>query len=76
MKYKVGDRVRLKKPLINHWRDGLTGSFAGKIVTIDSYTHDGCDYVIVEDDRTHYWPPEQFECLDEEGLEDFLCNLP
>lgn len=73
MKYKVGERVRVRSDLVNDDRIeyAMHGSdttnvvndkmmtFFGKIVTIAGYEYG--QYVIKEDDRVWHWTDEMFE---------------
>ena len=64
MKYKVGDKVRVRKDLIEfeHYKEVLfvpsMSSFKGKIVTI-YYTTD-IGYKIKEDSKRYYWTDDMF----------------
>lgn len=64
MKYKVGDKVRVREDLIEfeHYKEVLfvpyMSSFKGKIVTIYNTTDIG--YKIKEDSKRYYWTDEMF----------------
>ena len=64
MKYKVGDKVRVREDLIEfeHYKEVLfvpsMSSFKGKIVTI-YYTTD-IGYKIKEDSKRYYWTDDMF----------------
>jgi len=65
MKYKVGDKVRVRQDLVvdfNYGREDFVGemkSFIGKIVTISKVIDE--EYMIVEDDGDYAWTEEMFE---------------
>ena len=80
MKYKVGDKVKVKEDLeIGETYGGLTFSvqmreYRGQIVTIK--TADDDSYQIEEDELNWYWTDEMLEDVEEEmSLEDFLNAL-
>ena len=64
MKYKIGDKVRVREDLIEfeHYKEVLfvpsMSSFKGKIVTI-YYTTD-IGYKIKEDSKRYYWTDDMF----------------
>ena len=64
MKYKIGDKVRVREDLIEfeHYKEVLfvpyMSSFKGKIVTIYNTTDIG--YKIKEDSKRYYWTDEMF----------------
>ena len=64
MKYKIGDKVRVREDLIEfeHYKEVLfvpyMSSFEGKIVTIYNTTDIG--YKIKEDSKRYYWTDEMF----------------
>ena len=65
MKYKVGDKVRVKKDLVidsSYGREDFVEemkSFIGKIVTISKVIDE--EYMILEDDGDYAWTEEMFE---------------
>jgi hypothetical protein len=71
MKYKVGDKVRVRKDLVvNSYYGGADfveemKSFIGKVVTISKVI--GNDYMILEDDGDYVWTNEIFEGLANEA---------
>lgn len=72
MKYKVGDKVKVKEDLeIGKTYGGLTFSFQmreyrGQIVTIK--TADDDSYQIEEDELNWYWTEEMLEDVEEEKM--------
>ena len=64
MKYKIGDKVRVREDLIEYERYEEVlfvpsmSSFKGKIVTIYNTTDIG--YKIKEDSKRYYWTDEMF----------------
>jgi hypothetical protein len=71
MKYKVGDKVRVKKDLVidsSYGREDFVEemkSFIGKIVTISKVIDE--EYMILEDDGDYAWTDEMFEGLANEA---------
>jgi hypothetical protein len=71
MKYKVGDKVRVKKDLVIdscYGREDFVEemkSFIGKIVTISKVIDE--EYMILEDDGDYAWTEEMFEGLANEA---------
>jgi hypothetical protein len=71
MKYKVGDKVRVKKDLVidsSYGREDFVEemkSFIGKIVTISKVIDE--EYMILEDDGDYAWTEEMFEGLANEA---------
>ena len=71
MKYKVGDKVRVRKDLVIdscYGREDFVGemkSFIGKIVTINRVMDE--EYMILEDDGDYAWTEEMFEGLANEA---------
>ena len=71
MKYKVGDKVRVRKDLVvNSYYGGADfveemKSFIGKVVTISKVI--GNDYKILEDNGDYVWTKEIFEGLANEA---------
>lgn len=65
MKYKVGDKVRVRKDLVidsNYGREDFVEemkSFIGKVVTISKVIDE--EYMILEDDGDYAWTEEMFE---------------
>jgi hypothetical protein len=65
MKFKVGDKVRVKKDLVidsSYGREDFVEemkSFIGKIVTISKVIDE--EYMILEDDGDYAWTEEMFE---------------
>ena len=71
MKYKVGDKVRVRKDLVidsNYGREDFVEemkSFIGKVVTISKVIDE--EYMILEDDGDYAWTEEMFEGLANEA---------
>lgn len=69
MKYKVGDKVRVRKDLVGYSSYGGCSflremeSFIGKVVTIRKVIDE--EYTILEDDGEYAWTEEMFEGLAE-----------
>ena len=78
MKYKVGDKVRIKSLdwynayknsegaiIFRDWSifDKSMSEFCDKVVTIDTCNQKCNYYDIVEDGKVHYWTDNMFECL-------------
>ena len=67
MKYKVGDKVRVRKDLVidsSYGREDFVSEmkqFVGKIVTISKMIDE--EYMILEDDGDYAWTEEMFEGL-------------
>lgn len=89
MKYKVGDKVKVKSQewyemnanYISEVECGNTvfiphmKKYCGTIVTImKRLSHIGC-YVIEEDTGVHYWNDEMFECNDEPDMKEFAAKV-
>lgn len=84
MKYKAGDRVRIKsldwynknKDNLSFYTDSMALCFAGEIVTIKSYGRYPGTYRIDEDEGDFLWTDEMIEGLVEEevGLVDNLSS--
>lgn len=71
MKYKVGDKVRVRKDLVidsSYGREDFVSEmkqFVGKIVTISKVIDE--EYMILEDDGDYAWTEEMFEGLANEA---------
>ena len=71
MKYKVGDKVRVRKDLVIdscYGREDFVGemkSFIGKVVTISKVIDE--EYMILEDNGDYAWTEEMFEGLANEA---------
>lgn len=88
MKYKVGDKVRVREDLSREkYYDGcyvnpVMGEFAGRIVTISRALELTNRYEIKEDNMRWCWTDEMFETLEDENITDetndseewFLCR--
>ena len=76
MKYKVGDKVRIKsldwynknKDNLSFYTDTMALCFANEIVTIKSYGRYPGTYRIVEDEGDFLWTDEMFKGLAEEEI--------
>ena len=90
MRYKTGDRVRVKSlewynanknsegAIIFHdWRifDDSMAEFCGKVVTIDAYIPRGNYYDIKEDGKVNYWSDDMFEGLAIEKTQEKMVSL-
>ena len=84
MKYKVGDKVKIKslewynanknsEGVVNFHNllffDELMSEFCGKVVTIDAYIPRGNYYEIEEDGKVNLWTDEMIEGLADEPQE-------
>ena len=89
MKYKVGDKVKVKSHewyeenanYISEVECGNTvfipymESYCGSIVTISqTFNHIKC-YAIEEDNGVHYWSDEMFECDDKSDMKEFAAKV-
>ena len=76
MKYKVGDKVRVREDLSREkYYDGcyvnpVMGEFAGRIVTISRALELTNRYEIKEDNMRWCWTDEMFETLEDENITD------
>lgn len=76
MKYKVGDKVKVREDLSREkYYDGcyvnpVMGEFAGRIVTISRALELTNRYEIKEDNMRWCWTDEMFETLEDENITD------
>lgn len=90
MRYKKGDRVRVKSlewynanknsddaVIFSDWRifDKSMSEFCGKIVTIDAYVPRGSYYEIKEDENENFWSDAMFEGLVVEEPQEKMVSL-
>ena len=90
MKYKPGDRVRVKsldwynanknsEGVVNFHNllffNELMSEFCGKVVTIDAYIPRGNYYEIEEDGKVNYWSDDMFEGLAIEKSQEKMVSL-
>lgn len=90
MRYKRGDRVRIKSLewyyanknskgaiIFNDFRifDESMSDFCGKVVTIDAYNPQGNYYNIKEDGEVNLWSDDMFEGLAIEKSQDKMVSL-
>lgn len=66
MRYKVGDKVRIREDLIVDENYGLCfvpsmAQYKGKVATITNIEWDACCYTIDLDDKCWHWTNEMFE---------------
>ncbi|SCH18252.1 Uncharacterised protein [uncultured Clostridium sp.] len=88
MKYKVGDKVRVREDLVvdeeydgEYFIENMT-QYRGKIVTIDRVVADKLEYSIKDDNHSCWWSDKMFEPLESENSTDetndseewFLCR--
>lgn len=77
MKYKVGDKVRIREDLVSGENYGVAiavnnmTDMGGSVVTIESFVTTGRDdkalgYYIEEDPKSYLWTDEMFEPVEEE----------
>lgn len=88
MKYKVGDKVRVREDLLKeecydgYYVDPVMGEFAGRVVTISFIIDSTNQCKIKEDNEAWFWAEEMFEPLESENTTDetndseewFLCR--
>ena len=72
MKYKIGDKVKVREDLVVHKSYGIDTfvedmeKFKGKVVTIsDIFSETDGEYHIEEDKEDYYWTDEMFETVAE-----------
>ena len=90
MKYKVGDKVKIKsldwynanknsEGVVNFHNllffDELMSEFCGKVVTIDAYIPRGNYYEIEEDGKVNLWTDEMIEGLADAEPQDKMISL-
>ena len=90
MKYKVGDKVKIKSfdwynanknsegaIIFNDFRifDESMSEFCGKVVTIDAYVPRGNYYDIKEDGKVNFWSDDMFEGLVDEEPQEKMVSL-
>lgn len=90
MRYKKGDRVRVKSlewynanknsdgaVIFHDFRifDDSMSEFCGKVVTIDAYNPRGDYYDIKEDGKVNYWSDDMFEGLAIENPQENMVSL-
>lgn len=71
LKYKVGDKVRIRKDLVEKQYDGLCfvpsmAQYKGKVATITDIQFDDC-YTIDLDGKTWHWTDGMFEDIEIEN---------
>lgn len=76
MKYKVGDKVRVREDLVvdeeydgEYFVENMT-QYRGKIVTIDRAVADELEYLIKDDNHSCLWTDSMFEPLESENSTD------
>lgn len=76
MKYKVGDKVRVREDLLKEecydgcYVNPVIGEFAGRVVTISFIIDSTNQYKIKEDNEAWFWAEEMFEPLESENTTD------